>query len=432
MSRNIQVFRNEPGFIKLFKLFKEKYRSLGRVGGTVSIHFFTDEEISSIAGFMGLSVYNLHEKGKVALLDFEKALLHTPFSNFSLIQLMEEVLGETIFTKNEEHEFDREKINDFFNTLQTALPEGARWWDWIKSKQPDTRWIWSLYKQNSNQLMEYLRSVFQAFLELPKDNSFERLPLFAQRTTGNPHYFDQDQIAGKLLIHCMYVDQLKNNAGMLEQGMPKSSEEVNELFAQYGLMKDDLWSFVTCSGLLAEVENGIHPVWQAASATNTVLNVPIKELLKVNKIRPVNGNKVWVVENSGVCSTIIDEVPSAPIICTHGQFRSASWVVMDLLVGCGYSIYYSGDLDPEGISMAQRLKNRYPNNVTLWRMDKESYEQALSEEDVTSRLAKIEIINLPELEEVVYLIKHHKKAAYQEGLITLLIQDILEHKTTGA
>ncbi|MEC1714444.1 TIGR02679 family protein [Schinkia azotoformans] len=426
MSKSVQVFRNEPGFIKLFILFKEKYRSLGRVGGTVSILSFTEEEMEAIAGFMGLPAYGLLEKGKVALLDFEKALLHTSFADFSLIQLMEEVLGETILTKNEEHEFDREKTNDFFNTLQTVLPEGIWWWDWIKSKQPDTRWIWSLYKQNSNQLMEYLLNVFRAFLELPKNNSFERLPLFAQRTTGNPHYFDQDQTAGKLLIHCMYVDQLQNDGGILEQGMPKSSEEVNELFAQYGLMKDDLWSFVTCNGLLAEDENGIHPVWQAASSTNTVLNVPIKELLKVNKIRPVNGNKVWVVENSGVCSTIIDEVPSAPIICTHGQFRSASWVAMDLLVGCGYSIYYSGDLDPEGISMAQRLKNRYPNNVTLWRMDKESYEQALSEEDVTSRLAKIEVINLPELEEVVYLIKHYKKAAYQEGFITLLIQDILE------
>ncbi|MEC1721658.1 TIGR02679 family protein [Schinkia azotoformans] len=429
MSKNVQVFRNEPGFIKLFILFKEKYRSLGRVGGTVSIRSFTEGEMESIAGFMGLPAYDLLEKGKVALLDFEKALLHTPFADYSLIQLMEGVLEETILTKNEEHEFNREKTRDFFNVLKTTLPEGDWWWSWIESKQPDTRWIWSLYKQNSDQLMEYLRNVYQAFHELPKDNSFERLPLFAQRTTGNPHYFDRDQTAGKLLIHCMYVDQLQNDGGMgmLEQGMPKSSEEVNELFAQYGLMKDDLWSFVTCSGLLAEDENGIHPVWQAASATNTVLNVPIKELLKVNKIRPVHGNKVWVVENSGVCSTIIDEVPSAPIICTHGQFRTASWVVMDLLAGSGYSIHYSGDLDPEGISMAQRLKNRYPNNVTLWRMDKESYEQALSEEDITSRLSKIEIINLPELEEVVNLIKLHKKAAYQEGLVTLLIRDILEN-----
>lgn len=426
MSKSVQVFRNEPGFIKLFKLFKEKYRSLGRARGAVSILSFTEEEIESIAGFMGLPAYDLLEKGKVALSSFEKAMIKTPFANFSLIQLMEEVLGETILTKNEEHEFDREKTRDFFNTLQTDLPDGTWWWDWIKSKQPDTRWIWSLYKQNSDQLMEYLRNVFRAFLELPKDNSFERLPLFAQRTTGNPHYFDQDKTAGKLLIHCMYVDQLQNDAGMFEQGMPKSSEEVNELFAQYGLMKDDLWSFVTCSGLLAEDENGIHPVWQAAATTNTVLNIPIKELLKLIKIRPVKGNKVWVVENSGVCSTIIDEVKSAPIICTHGQFRSASWVILDLLAGSGYFIHYSGDLDPEGILMAQRLKNRHPKNVSLWRMDKESYELAISEEDISSRLAKIETINLTELEEVVSLMKAHKKAAYQEGFISLLIQDILK------
>ncbi|WP_458413230.1 TIGR02679 domain-containing protein [Schinkia sp. CFF1] len=428
MNKDVQVFQNELGFIKLFTLFKEKYRSLGRVGGTVSIQAFSVEEIESIAGFIGVPTYDLLDKGKVSLSVFEKALLHTPFLEYSLIKLIEEVLGETILTKNEENIMDCQKEKDFFNVLLSTLPEGKWWWEWIESKQPDSRWIWLLFKQNPNKLLEQLRIVIQAFLQLPKGKKYERLPLFAQRTTGNPHCFDQDQVMGKLLIHCLYVDQQRNGSEISSLvGMPKTTEELNELFAQNRLMKDDLWSFVSCNGLLAEDHNGIHPVWHAAATTNTVLNVPIKELLKVNKIRPVKGNKVWVVENSSVCATIIDEVPTAPIICTHGQFRTASWIIFDLLVDSGsYFIHYSGDLDPEGVSMAERLKNRFPDHVSFWRMDKESYEHTLSDEDISARLSKIETITSPELEEVVNAMKLHKKAAYQEGLVALLIQDILE------
>lgn len=426
MNKNIQVFYDEPGFVKLFTLMKEKYRSLGRVGGTVSISSFTAEEIESIAGFLGLSAYGLQEKGKVSLSAFEKAIQNTPFANYSFVQLLEEVLGEPIVTKSEENEINREKINDFFNILHSKFPEGSWWWGWIEDKHPDTRWIWSLYKQNQEYLKEQLLTVFKAFLELPKDEKYERLPLFAQRTTGNPHYFDHDQISGKLLIHCMYVDQLLNGEGMFGEGVPKTTEELNELFAQYGLMKDDLWSFVTCNGLHADDENGLHPVWQAAAVANMVLNVPIKELLKLKNVRPVKGNKVWVVENSSVCSTIVDEVPDAPIICTHGQFRTASWVIISLLIKSGCILAYSGDLDPEGVLMAQRLKKRYPDFVSFWRMDKDSYERTLSDEDITSRLSKIESITLPELGEVVEIMKVYKKAAYQEGLVTMLIKDILK------
>ena len=97
-------------------------------------------------------------------------------------------------------------------------------------------------------------------------------------------------------------------------------------------MRDDLWSFVSCRGFLAEGEMGIHPVWKAAVETGSVLNVPMKELLKLKKCLACERKKVWIVENSSVCSTIVDEVPVAPVICTHGQFRAASWVLLDLLV----------------------------------------------------------------------------------------------------
>lgn len=419
---DIQVFREEPGFIKLFTLFKEKYRSLGRIGGTVSIKGFSPMEMESIAGFLAEPTDTLLEKGKVSLLTFEKALQHTPFSNYSLIQLLEEVLQESLLTKEEANLIEQNKKTDFLESLCSACPNGSWWWEWIHSKSSDTRWIWALYKQDSSDLFLKLITVFKAFQVLPTDGKYERLPLFAQRTTGNPHFFDMDQVAGKLLLHCFHVDQIQK--GYKLTVIPKTTEEINDLLSQYGIMRDDLWSFVTCRGFLAECETGIHPVWKAAVEMDTVLNIPIKELIKLKKIWPAKGNKVWIVENSGVCSTIIDEVAEAPIICTHGQFRTASWAILDQLIESRSILYYSSDIDPEGITMAERIKERYKEQVTIWRMDKNSYEKSLSNEDISSRLSKIETINSPELLETVRSMKTVKMAGYQEGLVNELIQDI--------
>lgn len=423
MNDKVQVFCEEPGFIKLFILFKEKYRSLGRMAGTISIQSFSKEEVESIAGFLGQSADTILEKGKISLLSFEKELAQTGFADYSLIRLLEEVLQESILTKNEESGKEVEKEKRFFQELSESYPEGNWWWDWIGSKPPDSRWIWSLYKQDSVGLMDKLIAVMKAFQDLPcKNNKYERLPLFAQRTTGNPHFFDSNQLTGKLLIYCLHLD--RHLMGLRELGMPKATEELNDLLSTYGLMRDDLWSFVSCRGFLAEGEMGIHPVWKAATETNTVLNVPIKELLKLKRIWPVKGNKVWIIENSSVCSTIFDEVTKAPVICTHGQFRIASLVMLDLLVESGCHLYYSGDIDPEGISMAQRLKDRYQHRATPWRMDLDSYEKSLSEEDISNRLSKIESITSSELSEVVSALKYRKKAGYQEGLVNELVIDI--------
>ena len=423
MNSGVQILREEPGFSKLFMLFKEKYRSLGRLSGTVSTRSFTKEELESIAGFLGQSADKLINKGKISLLDFEKELKQTVFSSYSLLQLLEEVLEESIKTKQEENELVKQRERDFFQKLRIAFPEGSWWWDWMESKPPEARWIWSIYNQDPVDFYEKVSTVWRAYQQIPSTtDKFERLPLFAQRTTGNPHYFDYSNLPGKLLINCMSVDlQLK---GLRESGMPTVTEELNELLSSYGLMRDDLWSFVSCRGLLAEGELGIHPVWKGAAEMGTVLNVPIKELLKLKRVWPVKGNKVWIVENSSVCSTIVDEVLGAPVICTHGQFRTASWVLLDLIVESGCVLYYSGDLDPEGITMAQRLKDRYPDQVIFWRMDKASYEETISEENISSRLSKMKSITSKELIVVANALIEKQKAGYQEGLVHHLIEDI--------
>jgi uncharacterized protein (TIGR02679 family) len=424
MNDKIKLLREEPGMLKLFQLFKEKYRSLGKIGGTVSLRTFSDEELYSIGGFLGERVDTLRIKEKLALATFENELGNTNYREYTLIPLMEKVLQEVISTKNQELEREMLREKEFIETLFHEMPEGAWWWRWLQEKQPDTRWIWSLYKQSPEELKEKLMMVYQAYRGLPKEGDYERLPLFAQRTTGNPHYFDVSQLGGKLLMNCLHVYLVQ--CGLRNGLLPKSTEEINELLSHFGIMRDDLWSFVTCQGLVATTKTGIHPVWQAALETRSVLNVPMRELTDINTILPACGKSVWVLENSSVSSTIMDFLPGAPLVCTHGQIRTAGWLLLDLLIDSGVTIYYSGDLDPDGLIIAERIKRRYGDKVILWRMDIQSYKKSLSEEIITAKLPKLNSVSSVDLLELKQLMLEKKLAGYQEGLMEELVNDIRE------
>ena len=423
MNRKTQVFKEEPGFLKLFHLFKEKYRSLGRIGGTVSLKTFGNAEIQSIAGFLGQPVDKLLQKGSIGLNDFEKELSHTGFADYNLLQLLEEVLQESILTKKEEAQQKLSQEEAFIHVLKEAMPQGKWWLEWILGRTPDTRWFWAHFQENKEELYEKVMVICKAFTALPKEGEFERLPFFSQRISGNPHYFDSNGPEEKILLHWMYVDQVLR--GNTDAVMPKTASEKNDLLAEYGIMKDDLWNFVTCQGLLASSSHIVHPVWQAAVSTKTVMNVPMKELTKMEQIWPATGTKVWVVENSSVSSTIMDAVQGAPIVCTHGQLRLAGWQLLDRLVQSNCTLYYSGDIDPEGLVIADRLKQRYKENLVLWRMNREAYEESVSNEDIADRLSKLDRITTPEFNDLISLMRNIKMAGYQEAIVEYLIQDIM-------
>jgi uncharacterized protein (TIGR02679 family) len=208
--------------------------------------------------------------------------------------------------------------------------------------------------------------IYKAYQALPSE--LERYPLFSQRVTGNPHRFDLALTTGRLFLHVLHV--------MLGySGSPsKQTEAVNDLLLAVNLLRDDLNNFVTLVNVLGVRKGGIHPVWQAACEEHSVLNIPLRELLLIDNVRLANNAKrVFIVENPSVFSSLVDAVSSAPLVCTHGQFKLAGLRLLDKLFEAGYILYYSGDFDPEGISMALRLFERYRGKCCFWRMDVEDY-----------------------------------------------------------
>ncbi|WP_217496379.1 DUF2399 domain-containing protein [Paenibacillus algicola] len=173
-----------------------------------------------------------------------------------------------------------------------------------------------------------------------------------------------------------------------------------------------------------------HPVWRAAADEQCVMNMPMRELIKVNRVTAAaaagagHAPSVYVVENSGVFSALLDAVPDASLVCTHGQFKLAGLYLLDLLAKAGHTLFYSGDFDPEGLAMAVRFKERYGEQAQLWRMSIDDFHASSPVVELGDRESKLHSLLDSELGKVAQAVKETGRAGYQEGIVTLLIEDL--------
>ena len=108
-------------------------------------------------------------------------------------------------------------------------------------------------------------------------------------------------------------------------------------------------------------------------------------------------------------------------MCMNGQPRLASLMVLDLFAKSGTKVYYAGDLDPEGILIAQKLSQYYKGEFYYWHMETADYEKCRSEEMISPKRMKIlERITDERLKPVVESIGECRTAGYQEMLIEAL------------
>ncbi|AFK86480.1 MULTISPECIES: DUF2399 domain-containing protein [Thermoanaerobacterium] len=100
--------------------------------------------------------------------------------------------------------------------------------------------------------------------------------------------------------------------------------------------------------------------------------------------------------------------------------------LLDMLYKNDTDIYYSGDFDPEGLQIAQRLFKRYPDRFHFWRYDVEDYIKALSDKTLfESRLKMIDKIDTVQLKPLTDKMRLLRKTGYQELIVDDIIKDVL-------
>ncbi|MCR6545096.1 TIGR02679 family protein [Dehalobacterium formicoaceticum] len=431
-------FKGEKGFRRLFPLFAEKYRGLGRIGGSVRLTNLTREEKEALSMLLSKD-YKHQVSAEISLETFEQSLNKTRYAGIKLKDLLDAYFEEDILTKAEAYQQYQEQKEDFFKDLEQKYDhQNCRGWlAHIQEKGAGTRGIHQAYDKSPSTLKNQLKNILSALSRLPQDG-FLRLPIFANSICQDPHGFDLGTEQGRFFISALQF--LRNQADdTYPINSSPSTEEKNEVMEYFGLLRDDILNFVTSTGIVAfDEQDEIMPIWQWAARQGIVLNVPIREIVKVNRFVPMSfdqgqecPHRVFVLENSGVFSAVLDHFSAGSrpaMICTHGQFKLAALLMMDRLAASDILIYYSGDFDPEGLQMAQQLLRRYPGKVRLWHFGAEDYAASLSAVSISeTRLKKLNSVMTEELQSVKEKMLWAGKAGYQEELIPILVEDMKEY-----
>lgn len=407
-----EYFHNNKGFHRLLLQIKNKYEALGRVGGFVQLGALKSEEREAFSAFFRKD-YSKSIQARISLAGFQKCLDNSRFNGVSLPELLE-VYFESPVIANKDKRFLKEVVkNDFI--IDIALEyEGTNAEEWLLDifTRKNNAYLTVLggYNESDERFQKELSAVCKAMVQLPfQYNQYRSLPLFAADITKDPHAFDLNTRAGRLLQYAI--------GWLFSKKFPDNPEEKAELYYLAGLMIDELSNQVLCCGFEAYADGAPHSGWLAFTAKWQPVSIPLAALSQVSQIVAPK-EEVIVVENPSIFSLLSEPCrkKQTALVCTLGQPNLAVYILLDMAVKSGARLFYSGDLDPEGLLIADRLKTRYGESLELQGYSTDVYYQSVSNVLLSeSRIKKMQSIREPNLQIVAQAIAETGKAAYQEA-----------------
>ncbi|MCM1568817.1 MAG: TIGR02679 domain-containing protein [Roseburia sp.] len=427
----VAYFKKEQGFDRCFQEMRKKWKSYGKAAGNIKIRAATEKEKHAIGHFLSRKYWD--EDIVFPFFDFEKALKETRFGGVPLERLLEYYFEEELVTNQEKKALEERKKEEFWSRIAAWLEEKGETKEavaalaWIQGMEADKQYgygtVMGLWK-NSERLAETMvRNVCQGYLSTAgAGEAGIPLAVLAAKVSGNPHYFDRGQNAAVLLLHVLCFADGRE--------FPRDAAGVHEAYRDAGIITDEIASTVAFYRIHMRkegVESGILEAFCAAQEPGilSLANLTGAEAIWAER------ECAYVVENEMVFSYLVKCCREMPVtlLCTSGQLSYAAQRLIHLLCENGTKIYYSGDMDPEGIGIADRLWRKYPRNIHIWRMDVKDYQDALSEEEIEEwRMKKLRGVEHPLLCETAECVRQTGRSAYQENILELLAQDILYYR----
>lgn len=417
-----EYFKNLKESNRCFRELRRKWRSYGRVTGQITMKETSQEERRMIGGIVGKAFYD--ETIRFSFQEFEQGLQKTRFAPVEMKDVLEEYFGEALCTNQGRRVEAQLAKGEFFKEILSSTRK-SKAYTWIRDMEVQKKFGYQLlireYGRDRGRALELTKNVGEALVRVENAKAAgTEIPLavFAADISGNPHYFDRGTTAGQLLIHG--ICYLENTS------FPGNAHQWRGLLLSVGIVPDNISSMVHAFGLRIKTTEGWHPAYEVFCARKEPCVVTMENLREVTGVQAA-GNRVYVVENEMVFSYLLDKGKGKKftLLCTSGQLRAAVLDLIPFILDSGAEIWYSGDMDPDGLGIADRLWQKYGDRIRIWRMTPDDYAKSLSGESVgETGIAKLENIRNPLLKKTAACIMEKRMAAYQENLLEDLLVDI--------
>ena len=373
----------------------KKYHRYGRPAGTVRLDDATQEECAAARGIFGRP---FSPPLRFQTAQFEAALQELRFGKISLKEVLESYFDIEIKTKNELRELESNRFSAMLTQVleQTDNSACVRWLQTLSNSQGGGYQL--LRREAVKDLDGTRRSLLQACRSLDwlerHTQGAVRLAVLSAQSTSDPHALDSG----------------------------------TSLYYENSILCDSISSLVSQTGLVLYTGKEEHPAYQLLRQSHEICTLSLANLSRLTGACSPSG-RVYIVENEMVFTQLCDRSAQfhSPLICTSGQPSVAALRLLDLLAAEGTQLFYSGDFDGKGLSIATQLCRRYPALLLPWHMTLKDYD--LCRSDVLlgdSSRSLLQGCVGTALETSAEAVKQFNRAGYQELLIPLLETDLTE------
>ena len=435
MKESLDLINSNKIYKKIFLEVYSKYKKYGKITGSFTLKATTTEERQILFNFDSKALTEGKAKIKCSTV---RDLFNRKLKEYSFEELLVKVVGKELKTNKEVKDEEKEQEEKFYNDILKASDDGVgkQWFiEILDKKKYGYNIIVRKYKSEIRNLKELKRKIILIINSLNKlpylNNEYENIAVFSAVNTKDSHFFDSDKFTGRLFIKAISF--------ILNKDDPKDINEINELYYEVGILKDEISNHTTIYGLNAfNRDNSEVKAVNSFNLWKEPLQISISNLLKIDYLEAIN-NTVFIFENPAVFHKILKmNGDNISLICTSGQLNLSSYILLNKIRNLK-NIYYAGDFDPEGLMIAYKIKKRYKDKVKFLNYTRESYINTMSNNIIEEKsMSQLNKINCSELDEVINELRINKRAAYQELLIDeyldlikkVINYDFSKHDTT--
>ena len=414
MKESLDLINSNKIYKKIFLEVYSKYKKYGKITGSFTLKAATTEERQILFNFDSKVLTEGKAKIKCSTV---RDLFNRKLKEYSFEELLVKVVGKELKTNKEVKDEEKEQEEKFYDDILKASDDGVgkQWFiEILDKKKYGYNIIVRKYKSEIRNLKELKRKIILIINSLNKlpylNNEYENIAVFSAVNTKDSHFFDSDKFTGRLFIKAISF--------ILNKDDPKDINEINELYYEVGILKDEISNHTTIYGLNAfNMDSSEVKAVNSFNLWKEPLQISISNLLKIDYFEAIN-NTVFIFENPAVFHKILKvNGDNISLICTSGQLNLSSYILLNKIRNLK-NIYYAGDFDPEGLMIAYKIKKRYKDKVKFLNYTRESYINTMSNNIIEEKsMSQLNKINCSELDEVIRELRINKRSAYQELLI---------------
>lgn len=401
MHKYTKYFKDTTGFDRFITKIYEKYRSLSRFSGMIKLEHLKAEEATALSRLFG-TTYQEEETISLSIKKFISIMESSKYDDFDIKVLVQEYLNISLVTSKEEKRISKNDEMEFYQEITNQDHSlGSNWLKEVVEEKGNTyHLIHKRYHKNKSLLKKELTNIILLLNHLPKENVL--LPIYASTYTKDPHYLDLDTSHSNLFLCSLsYLDKTD---------YPKTREEKIKLMAKYHIEIDTISNYAITYNLMSNKDYMNQFARVKESLLLNIQNIITTEYFDTKR------KKVFVFENPSILTEILSRNMDISVIISGGFPNTSVYLLIDKLIHTGNKIYYNGDFDPEGLLIAQKLKEKYQEELELFCYESKDYHSCLSKKSISpSRLKKLSKISSEELLEIKELLVNTKFSAYQEN-----------------